>query len=241
MFYICLSATCQSPSLWAYYAKSSRGVCLAFTLPVTPHKTTAEKPEGESGMYHFKEGETSFLLSRIEYIPQKLGNRNDSYAETYLVSLYKSQEWKHEKEFRMIIPRDYSGVEHNELGYFTDMLMPYLSGVILGPENAYCTKCTKNFLQRHGYTDSIEVVQAELAPKSYYYLVDAAPGGFRFHEYSPQKLNSYGVTAELEHLLQKHKYINGEDKRTEVLKCVAEWVQMNERAANKQEPHSDMS
>ncbi len=234
MFYICLSATCQSPSLWAYYANSSRGVCLAFTLPVTPYNNTSD-------MYNFRVEDKLFRISRVQYIPQKLGNRNDSYAETYLASLYKSQEWMHEKEFRMIIPRDYSGVEHNELGCFTDMLMPYLSGVILGPENAYCTKCARNFLQRHGYTDSVEVVQAELAPLSYYYIVDAAPGGFISHEYSPLKLNDYGVTAELEHLLQKHKLINGEDKSTEVLKCVAEWVQRKELAAKKQEPHSDMS
>ncbi len=133
--YICLSASCSSPAMWGYYAGRSTGVCLVFTFYyLVPENEYFGKIDGKLPIY------------RVKYQNER-GKTEDGLQ---LMSI-KSQEWAHEKEFRIMYKLEETVCESQDgkVAFYTDELKHHLTGVILGSQCPLKEEAVKGMLRAH--------------------------------------------------------------------------------------------
>lgn len=172
--YICLSDNCASPAMWGYYADRGRGACLVFRLPWTnPCTRTDTWRIANPGV---KDKYLPGLLAKVVY-----GKNRCDFTSAEKLLCYKSEDWKHEGEYRYIIK-----LTDTELGeivdtpygkqgqYFIIDFVRYLTGIILGPHCQLqpidiCKHLTKHARQTHISPDT-EVVKAKFSPDTYSFI-----------------------------------------------------------------------
>lgn len=129
--YICLSKTCTSPAMWGYYADRSRGVCLVFVFEVQFSKNDREFIV----LNKRKISKNPIIIKEVSY---EKGRSISTDIKNLLFC--KSEDWKHEQEYRIIFKLsdvDRKVDENGNVCFKTRSIMPYLKGVILG---ANCKK-----------------------------------------------------------------------------------------------------
>ncbi len=116
--YICLSASSTSPAMWGYYAGRATGVCLAFTFyRVLRRGVDCGEIDGGNPIY------------RVKYQKER-GRYNDGLR----LMCIKSDEWKHEKEYRILYKLEQAECQSHDgmVAFYTGDLKAHLTGVILG-------------------------------------------------------------------------------------------------------------
>lgn len=134
--YLCFSERSDSPAMWGYYADRGHGACLEYEFDVI---------EIEEGVYEILfDSMISFCkplyLKKVTY-----ANERAPQGEVYSAFFAKSREWKHEKEYRIIVPLSDSRVsvestDNNgilKLNHYVSGFGNNLSRVILGPYSLY--------------------------------------------------------------------------------------------------------
>jgi len=117
--YICLSKTCNSPSMWGYYAEGSRGACLVFDINKNEYRKLSRCLRFEAVTYQ-----------------DERASKNATEEDKLFI---KSKEWAHEQEYRILFNLSRrNSITVNETAIFPEkVLFRYLRGVILG---AACEK-----------------------------------------------------------------------------------------------------
>lgn len=131
--YLCFTADPTSPAMWGYYADRGKGACLVFDFDVI----------------ELQEGVFEILIGGASDVWEPLIIRKVCYAETRYAGnspqdtfFYKSVEWQHEKEYRIVVPladkhisvEEVRGSAGVSLAHYHHGLLSQLSGVILGPK-----------------------------------------------------------------------------------------------------------
>lgn len=134
----CLSGRVSSPLMWGHYAAGYTGACLAFKFDIKEDKNIINN------------------LHTIQYIDQRIDIEDCIYEENDKIYLNlslarhyacftKISDWSYEREFRLLLGSDNEENPENpeksknpnitirDGMLFSDYLMPYLDGVILGP------------------------------------------------------------------------------------------------------------
>lgn len=153
--YLCFSADPTSPAMWGYYADRGKGACLVFDFDVI---------ELQNGVYEI-------LIGGAADAVDPLIIRSVCYAESRYAGncprdtfFYKSVEWQHEKEYRIVVPlsdkhvsveavRGSAGVS---LAHYYHGILSQLSGVILGPKFDGEDTEVKSYLRASGKQGSYE-------------------------------------------------------------------------------------
>lgn len=128
----CFSRIYNSTTMWSHYADNHKGICLVFDPFV-------KNPFTDFNSDRFTEGTVDYdNYTPINYLKSKL----DGIKKLFLT---KSNDWRHEEEFRYIIFEDY--------GFFS-FKRDFLKGIIFGLKvkdediNRFMNICDKK-----GYTD----------------------------------------------------------------------------------------
>lgn len=131
--YLCFTADPTSPAMWGYYADRGKGACLVFDFDAI----------------ELQEGVFEILIGGASDVSEPLIIRRVCYAETRYAGnspqdtfFYKSCEWQHEKEYRIVVPLADKHVSVEEvrggagvaLAHYYHGILSQLSGVILGPK-----------------------------------------------------------------------------------------------------------
>lgn len=175
--YICLSDNCTSPAMWGYYADRGRGACLVFRFKWI--KPCIENSEIKTWkIAHPNPSKESWLpgkLYRVEY-----GETRSEFKSAEDMLRYKSNDWKHEREYRFITPLADTELDniietnHGKLGlYFVTELTRYITGIILGPHCQLQPMDIVQFVVKHestNITPFIEVVKAKFSPDLYSFI-----------------------------------------------------------------------
>jgi hypothetical protein len=103
----CLSKTAVSTQQWAYYGDSHAGICLEFELlEDCPWHRSGTKKWGAVKVQYSKErvciDQGSFLNSDCEHVRESF----------YNMFYHKSENWKHEEEFRILLNQTKGLVEY---------------------------------------------------------------------------------------------------------------------------------
>lgn len=172
--YICLSDNCTSPAMWGYYADRGRGACLVFRLPWINHYGGTGKWKIANPVVRgkFLPG----LLAKVIY-----GKNRCDFTSAEKLLCCKSEDWKHESEYRYIIKltdTELGGIIDTMYGkqgqYFISDFVRYLTGIILGPHCQLqpidiCKHLTKYAGQTYISPDT-EVVKAKFSPDTYSFI-----------------------------------------------------------------------
>ena len=103
IYFICLSSTNKSNSLWVHYANNHKGICIEYNLNHPNYK-------------YFRD-----LCFKVEYVKKsddtkelKTHIKNNKYSRNFMLKpfLRKSEEWNYEKEWRIILTE--YGILHNK-------------------------------------------------------------------------------------------------------------------------------
>lgn len=132
---ICLSCCMSSMLMWGHYAASHTGVCLVFKLK------DLRNISARIGLIHYSpqiRAKDYVVFHEEQYLT------NFSKLEE-AVMLTKIPEWSYEREVRIIF-KDNTLCYDDEKILFTDLLMPYLDGIILGAKCSLTQKCVEDFI-----------------------------------------------------------------------------------------------
>lgn len=136
MGYLCFSSRCDSPAMWGYYASRGRGACLEFQFDVI---------EVQPDVYEILFCSMMSIREPLYLHPVRYSESRIDNSSAYSSFFVKSSEWKHEQEYRVVVPlsdRRVSVEQAFENGSYC--LNHYISGfldclvrVILGPYSPF--------------------------------------------------------------------------------------------------------
>lgn len=171
--YICLSDNCTSPAMWGYYADRGRGACLVFRFKwVQP---CGKAQNGEINAWKIARP----VPQNGSWLPGKLyqveyGEKRSEFKSAEDMLRYKSNDWKHESEYRYITPLadteldNITETSYGKLGlYFVTDITRYITGIILGPHCQLQPIDIVQYVGKHkstNITPFIEVVKAKFSP-----------------------------------------------------------------------------
>lgn len=172
--YICLSDNCTSPAMWGYYADRGRGACLIFKLPwiTLSNETATWKIANPVARNTFLPG----ILTKVIYEKTR-----SSFIAAENLLRYKSEDWKHESEYRYILQladTELGGIIDTAYGkqgqYFIYDFIRYLTGIILGPhcqlQPMDICKHLRKYTEQTRITPHAEVVKAKFSPDLYSFI-----------------------------------------------------------------------
>lgn len=192
--YLCFTADPTSPAMWGYYADRGKGACLVFDFDVI---------ELQSGVWEI-------LLGGAADAVDPLIIRSVCYAETRYAGncpldtfFYKSVEWQHEKEYRIVVPLSDEHVSVEEargsagvsLAHYYHGILSQLSGVILGPKFDGEDTEVKSYLRACGKQESYDRVYR--VPNGTMRISKADSRFALFVEVTRAELNSVGFRFEV--------------------------------------------
>ena len=199
--YICLSAICDSPAMWGYYADRARGACLVFDFHVRQRNCGHQYQILKNGVTRCS---PPYWIQRIKYTDKRrkrFVSTKDSFSsgkeDNFDLLTTKSKDWKHEHEYRIFYnlqQLDVNDVEiikdTGKIGavYYVREILENLSGIILGV-NASMTpqevltkikrvpieheKIPDHTPKAYMHTNEIQVVRAKLHPTNFAYDIDS--------------------------------------------------------------------
>lgn len=125
-----------SPTLWGLYGDGGAGVCLEFCFPAVKDATPDEWCGQEVATFEDSgcSNHGIYTLNKMEYGKDFMRKKCDVIDESTRKSLmlYKSKEWKFEKEYRFVVPMSWASSCRDGVLYFAEPLR-YLNSVYLGP------------------------------------------------------------------------------------------------------------
>ncbi len=155
-FVICLSAKCQSPTMWGHYADSHNGVCLAFDLR---YKIKDE--------YISLENDSFAMLIKVSYVNDRVSFSKECDDKSYIYNLIanKSKEWDYESEYRIYVHASPNIVSKGYMTFYSG-LRKYLSGIIIGKNSKLTNKIINNWSCMRNMSN-IPIIKAELPLSGY--------------------------------------------------------------------------
>lgn len=168
--YICMSANCQSPSMWGYYADSSRGACLVFDIPVG--RIGIEKDFYILEQHNQLEWNGRKILRKVKYDSNReKRNRTKNEWDSLFI---KDSDWKHEEEYRVLVNlsniTDCEESSSADNSFYSTKMFRYLRGVILGVRFSQETVEYRRKLKRLGV--NLKVTRAALSKTKYKHEID---------------------------------------------------------------------
>ena len=168
--FVCLSKTPISPVMWGLYGDRGNGCALCFNLPVYKLVAGSNYNEcllavaaNEGALKQSFKSKKPILISEISYDtmrPKYVTPQENYYLYDRMIST-KWVGWEFEKEMRLTLNRDEFDVKKKDGGYYTEILMPYLEAVILGPKLSHLHK-EMNFLIKEYQKDSKKKLRLRL-------------------------------------------------------------------------------
>lgn len=137
--YLCFTSNPKSPAMWGYYANRSRGACLAFDFEVHEIEHCAKSRTFEILDRGCRCSKLK-IIREVQYRKNKLKLGPSRLEDDQLECFYiKSDEWKHEKEYRIIYELgesddvECSKEENGRISIFYETgIIKNLSSIILG-------------------------------------------------------------------------------------------------------------
>lgn len=166
--YLCFSSVCDNPAMWGYYAERSRGTCLVFDFPVT-RETKESYRLLENGWY----SEENELIRQVKYKNER--SKPQSKIEDILHC--KASEWKHEQEYRMLLPlgsciHEIEKEKNGNVYFYKEGILEHLSGIILGPHCPHQQAEIQAWLKESNFSDKIVICKAEISEKGFKYDIN---------------------------------------------------------------------
>lgn len=194
MGYVCLSAICDSPSMWGHYANRAKGACLVFDFNIYPY---------HAGQYEIlKHGMSRSIpqwIQQIKYVDKRATAvahnpwKKKEEANFDLMTT-KSKDWEREQEYRIfyflskikseniVIPKEAS---LSDVKYYDREILTNLSGIILGVKSEISEHAINAALQRikkkhiadklhnplYIPVDDIKIIRAAYHPENFNYIV----------------------------------------------------------------------
>lgn len=162
--YICLSKTCNSPSMWGYYADGSKGMCLVFDFDGEENTN-----DGYLRVSPSKRISDCFHIKEVQY-------ENDRAPASDIDDLLfrKSNEWSYEQEFRikMKLSDATPVILGDKVIFQTNIIMPYLKAVILGTNCLKSKQDIEAIITLNEKIKDIEVVKSKMNNTSFKIDVD---------------------------------------------------------------------
>lgn len=153
---ICTSCSASSVLMWGHYAAGHTGACLVF-------KFTEDKPVPEAMAYARLIHYSSKRIRARNYIVLHNGKylKNSPLLDDE-VSITKSAEWAYEKEVRIFLGEECPcHIDKNSI--YTNALMPYLDGIILGVKCTLTANYVETLLSKSLRNRQINIVKAKVS------------------------------------------------------------------------------
>lgn len=137
---ICFSRSVSSAAMWGHYADRHKGVCLAFSFPITPHNEPLRDhwriEKLHEDFLHNCLYDVSYKEDRV-VLPPNFPIEHGEIIEELITT--KDKSWIFEEEMRLVCLTKYASSADDEGNiYFSDVLQ-YLSGIVLGIRFPYNT------------------------------------------------------------------------------------------------------
>lgn len=189
--YICLSAICDSPAMWGYYANRSKGACLVFDFII--------RSRGKWQHEILRNGMTNDLPLWIEEVRYKESRATAKTTDQIMGEIpnfellaTKSKDWEREREYRIfyylsrvhatniVVPPDKS---LSEARYYDRDILRNLSGIILGVNSEVSEyalrallakvehECVSNNKELFIPVKDLDIVRAKMHDSSFRYVV----------------------------------------------------------------------
>lgn len=151
---MCFSRTPSSPVMWAHYGDYGRGAVLRFNVPV--YRCIAGESESEC-LLVVAESETELnvdaecyvSISQITYSDNRpIYKSCKTFYEYSRFAAQKGRAWSYEEEMRIVFNYDENRTFIKDGKYFTPIMMPYLTEIILGARNSCTIKDAKLVLKQ---------------------------------------------------------------------------------------------
>lgn len=171
--YVCLSSSITSAMMWGQYADRGRGACLVFSA-----KLSADMENKRLHVDYYLNrrskatpSDPDIYLNKVTYTEGRVTSEEARRSITLLLTS-KSNDWKYEREYRILIPLSQikkENIKEEPYGdfsykYLDNRLIPLLSRIVLGVNNTTSIldmeKRTNNALGTHYYP--IRVTKASL-------------------------------------------------------------------------------
>ena len=200
--YICLSAICDSPAMWGYYADRARGACLVFDFHVRQRNCGHQYQILKNGVTRCS---PPYWIQRIKYADKRrrrFTSTKNSYSsgieENFDLLTTKSKDWRHEHEYRIFYDLQQLDVNDVEIikdtgkigaVYYVREILENLSGIILGVNASMSPQEVLTKIKRvpieheknpnlspkaYMHTNEIQVVRAKLHPTNFAYDIDSS-------------------------------------------------------------------
>lgn len=157
---LCMTATVNSPALWAHYGDKHKGVALEFLF----------SEEQMTGLFKVEYSDTRVVIRPED----DLDIRN--VREPILVRLIRTKArcWSYEQEYRWVFPLQVSRVMMDENGLFYRRFPEELKRIILGVDCDIPEGSIRMALDSLGFAD-IGITRAKLSESGFDVLVDPLP------------------------------------------------------------------
>lgn len=148
------SRSCHIPAMWGHYAKKGTGVCLGFTLEVTPDMITPAKEITEKNtikklpLFRPTNPDIHLIIAPIIYTKKRLTlpENENAFVNDYLPACIKDRSWEYEREIRLLVKKENASF-CKQGHYYDNSMMDFLSCIILGPNCQVDVNYMKNFLE----------------------------------------------------------------------------------------------
>ena len=199
---ICFSRSVSSAAMWGHYADKHKGVCLVFSLPVTPHN------EPNYNHWRIEKLHEDFLhncLYNVLYkrnrvvFPDVFPLFNPKVIEDLMIT--KDKSWFFEKEMRLLCLIKHASSTDDKGNIFFSEILQYLSGIVLGvrfPHNVHCVQEWYKQLQlKNIEKPEIKIVNSYISPN--YFKIenevfhDTPVGSFPYRKLRPKKIVDNGL------------------------------------------------
>jgi len=159
---LCMTATVNSPALWAHYGDKHKGVALGFLF----------SKEQMTGLFKVEYSDTRVVIRPEDDL------NIQSVREPILERLIRTKArcWSYEQEYRWVFPLQDSRVMMDESGLFYRRFPEELKRIILGVDCDVPEGTIRKALDSLGFAD-IGITRAKLSESGVDVLVDPFPQG----------------------------------------------------------------
>lgn len=219
--YICLSALCDSPAMWGYYANRSTGACLVFDFPVRQRNCGHQYQILRHGLTH--NSFSQYWIQKIRYTDIRAKAIKDD-EENFDLLTTKSIDWQHEREYRIfynLLQLDLNDVEiikrPGKIGvvYYVCEILENLSGIILGVNSSMTPQEVLSLIKRVPIEHK---KNPEIHSKAYMQINDIKVIKAKFHS------TNFAYDISIEHIPTRNEFFYS-DRFHELFN--AQWVEVN--------------